>query len=214
MHSVGEKFNLDTYIKTRQLTREAVESAALLIVPGTNQAEGQKIIKTELEKRGMTERWHPTKLRIGPDTLKTFSQKADQLIRLQENDLFFIDVGPIFEQHEGDYGQTYTVGSNSQFEELAAAARDIFIEVQGHWRAAGISGIELYKIAAHEAAKRGLELNTKMDGHRLGDFPHGLFHKGSLIDCSETPIQNVWVLEILLKDPKQNLGSFFEDILI
>ena len=214
MHSVGEKFDLITYQNVRRLTQSAVKNAASLIVPGTNQARGQEIIKKELEKLGMTERWHPTKLRMGHDTLKTFREKPDPNITLQETDIFFIDVGPVFQEHEGDYGQTFTVGNNNQLLHLAEAAREIFFEVQGHWRVSGVSGIELYKIANQEAKKRGLELNTTMDGHRLGDFPHALFHKGSLLDCKQTPLQNVWVLEVLLKDPKLNLGSFFEDILI
>jgi Xaa-Pro aminopeptidase len=214
MHSVSEKFDLDTYQNVRRLTQLAVEQAAALIVSGTNHSRGQEIIINELEKFGITERWHPTKLRIGGDTVKTFREKPDQSIVLQDNDIFFIDVGPVYKEHEADYGQTYTVGDDSRLLELAKSAREIFYEVQAHWRAAGVSGLELYKIASEEAQKRGLELNTTMDGHRLGDFPHGLFHKGSLRGCQEIPLQNVWVLEILLKDPKLNLGSFYEDILI
>ena len=59
----------------------------------------------------------------------------------------------------------------------------------------------------------GYQLNPNMAGHRLGDFPHALFYKGTLSNFDKQPIQNLWVLEVLITNNEDTFGSFFEDIL-
>jgi len=51
------------------------------------------------------------------------------------------------------------------------------------------------------------------DGHRIGDFPHHVFFKGSLTECEETVIPNAWILEIHLWSPDKKFGAFYEDVL-
>ena len=48
----------------------------------------------------------------------------------------------------------------------------------------------------------------------LGDFPHALFYKGQLSEFKKMPVENLWVLEILIKHPEKEFGAFIEDILI
>ena len=214
MHTVGEQFNLDTFLSARKQTHDALRLCASKIEVGMNEEEGQKVIESTLQSLGITERWHPPKLRIGKDTVKSFSEKPDQSLRLQEEDIFFLDLGLIYQKHEGDFGETFTIGDNSKLKTLANASKDIFHSVQHMWRQTALSGTSLYEMAHAEARKFGLELIPTMDGHRLGDFPHGKQHKGSLLDCHETPKQHLWVMEILVRDPSLGLGSFYEDILI
>lgn len=59
----------------------------------------------------------------------------------------------------------------------------------------------------------GYLLNDKMQGHRLGDFPHALFHRGNLKDFERPPQRMLWVLEIHLLEPDSERGYFYEDIL-
>lgn len=214
MHTVGEQFNLETFLDTRKQTQEALRQCASKITVGMNEKEGQEVIESTLQSLGMTERWHPPKLRIGKDTLKSFSEKPDQSIKLQDEDIFFIDLGLVHQKHEGDFGETFTVGEDQKLKSLAQASKDIFHSVQHMWRQTALSGTSLYEMAHSEARKFGLELVPTMDGHRLGDFPHGKHHKGSLLDCHETPKQHLWVMEILVRDPALERGSFYEDILV
>ena len=214
MQNVGEHFNLTTFLEARKRTQASVRLAASNIRPGMNEAEAQAILDSVLQNNELNQRWHPPKFRIGTDTTKSFSERPDQNIRLKESDIFFIDIGPVYEDHEGDFGETFVIGEDEKLQQLAKSSKDIFQIVQDMWRHTGLSGQSLYEMAKNEAKKFGLELSTKMSGHRLAEFPHGKHHKGSLLELQETPKQHLWVMEILLKDPKLNLGSFYEDILL
>ncbi|TNF29856.1 MAG: aminopeptidase P family protein [Deltaproteobacteria bacterium] len=213
IQGTGESFNLDAFLKARTLSKEAVRECAKRMQVGMSEAEGIELVESILKEKGMERTWHPTKFRIGKNTLKSFSEKSDENVRLGENDIFFMDIGPVFFGHEGDYGETFTTGNDALLEDAKNAAREVFWQTQSCWREEGINGKELYLQAQQIAKNHGYELNLKMDGHRLGDFPHGLFFKGSLADIEEVPIENLWVLEILIRHPEKEVGAFFEDII-
>jgi hypothetical protein len=52
-----------------------------------------------------------------------------------------------------------------------------------------------------------------MDGHRLGDFPHQVYYRGSMQEVEEYLLPNLWVMELKLIDPVRSRAFFFEDIL-
>ncbi|MDD4976953.1 MAG: M24 family metallopeptidase [Bacteriovorax sp.] len=209
----GIDFDLELYLKARAKTVQAVQSAAAHIHPGMNEAESLIILNHELNQAGVEKFWHPTKFRIGSNTIKSFRDISDETVLL-ENDLFFIDIGPVFFNHEGDYGETFLVGSDARLEKLQAAPKQIFYATQAQWKAHKLTGVQLYEFAEQEALKLNLVLNTKMYGHRLGDFPHALHFKGKLGSLEISPAPHLWVLEIHLIDESTNRGAFFEDILI
>lgn len=213
IQGTGDSFNLETFLKARTLSREAVKECGEKMEVGMSEKDGIELIEGILKSKGMERLWHPTKFRIGKNTLKSFSEKSDDSVRLQADDIFFMDIGPVFEGHEGDYGETFTTGSNPVMEDTKKAAREVFWQTQSCWREEGISGKELYLQAQSIAKNHGVELNLKMDGHRLGDFPHGLFFKGSLANVDEVPVENLWVLEILIRHPEKEFGAFYEDIM-
>jgi hypothetical protein len=133
---------------------------------------------------------------------------------LQIPTIFFLStLAPVYFNHEGDYGETFVLGDNEEDKLLAHSAKEIFEIVSQIWKLEKKSGEELYQIAFHEAMKRGYLLNTKMYGHRIGDFPHALYSRESLGHINFTPTPSLWVLEIHIIDEKRNRGAFFEDIL-
>ena len=77
-----------------------------------------------------------------------------------------------------------------------------------------LSGIELFNFASLLAKDYGYELNPMMAGHRLGDFPHKLFSSQKLFELGVSPNKNLWVLEIHIIDKANQVGAFFEDILL
>lgn len=210
--NVGSEFNLDLYLKARAKTIEAVHKTAARILPGMTEAEGVAILNEELKALEIEKLWHPTKFRMNSNTTKNFRDISDEVV-LKASDLFFIDIGPVFYNHEGDYGETFVVGNDEVHQKLKKATRDIFNKTQEAWKTKKLTGAELYVFAAAEAEKYHLKLNTNMYGHRLGDFPHALHFKGKLGSLDFSPASNLWVLEIHLLDEKNNRGAFFEDIL-
>ena len=181
---------------------------------GMDEQACQALVQERLSSLGVEKKWHPTKFRIGADTLKSFSEKSDSNQKLENGEIFFIDIGPVWDGYEGDFGKTFVFGEDiHHYQKLADAAQKIFDLTGAHWKDSGVSGGKLYEFAKSCAKDLGYELNEKMDGHRLGDFPHHLFYRGGLAETDEVPVDNLWVLEILIRDDKSNRGAFFEDIL-
>ena len=101
IENCGPNFNLELYLLARDKTIAVVQSAALQISPGMNEANALVILNDELERAGIEKFWHPTKFRISKNTTKSFREISEVAV-LEENDLFFIDIGPVFFNHEGD----------------------------------------------------------------------------------------------------------------
>lgn len=209
----GEKFNLDQYLKAQEKTRQLVREFSMLIHPGMDEAEGKKLLEKFMDDSDLEKRWHPTKFRMGPNTTCNFRDNSIPYT-LSQNDIFFVDIGPVYFDHEGDYGETFVVGNDPALKKLGNAAKDIFYTTQTEWKKNKLSGHDLYLFAQDEALKLGFRLNSNMYGHRLGDFPHAVFSKKKLGSLNFTPAAHMWVLEIHLIDDKTNRGAFFEDILI
>ena len=68
--------------------------------------------------------------------------------------------------------------------------------------------------AEKEAEKIGVVLLPKVDGHRVGDFPHQVFFRGGIAELDFKPGAGVWILEIQLRHPTLPFGAFFEDSLV
>lgn len=208
----GSNFNLDEYYQARAKAIAAVQASAKQIFAGMTEVQAISILHRELELSGIEKFWHPTKFRLGLNTTKNFRDPSEEVVLLKE-DLFFIDIGPVFFNHEADYGETFTLGSDPLMIQLKEAAKNIFYATQSAWKTHQLSGIELYQFAEKEAIKYNLKLNSHMYGHRLGDFPHALHYKGKLGTFDKSPAPHLWVLEIHLIDERINRGAFFEDIL-
>ncbi len=214
----GENFNLEIYNSARDLCKQTVEKIASLVVPGISEPEGQNLISDEFKKVGVTKFWHPSKFRIGSDTMKSFRDLPDKEIRLQSGDIFFLDVGPIIQDHEADYGKTFVMNTlkdrdHLRYEKLIEATMRVWQDTADQWLKSRLTGRDLFDFADKVARSLGYDLNPMMAGHRLGDFPHALFSKEKLFGVNFVPKSNLWVLEIHLVGPDICRGAFFEDIL-
>lgn len=212
LQDFGEKFDLQKLFQARDVARDLTYELSSLITPGMTEDKAHALYKELSQKHGVEKQWHPPKLRFGPNTLKNFRDPSDPYI-LQEEDLFFLDIGPVIFGHEADYGETFSLGSSHELKYLAEASKKIFYEVENYWKKNHLTGAPLYEFARSKAEALGLYLNMGSDGHRIGDFPHHIHFKGGLVECEEDVVPNAWILEIHLWDQKRKIGSFFEDIL-
>jgi Xaa-Pro aminopeptidase len=155
----------------QRMTWQAVERIAQGIRPGMRESEARALGQQVLEALGMQRIWHPTHIRFGANTLKTFKQRSDGDPVLGADDIYFIDMGVVWEGHEGDAGTTFVTGNDPQMIACAAAVKTLFDEVQAHWRSQGVTGIELYDFAAERAREMGWHAEPEIKGHRVSDFP-------------------------------------------
>jgi len=209
----GEKFNLETFLKARTLCIQIVNEIVKSIPIGINEQETQNLIKAIFEKHNITKFWHPTKFRIGVDTIKSFRELSDNTLFTQKGTLCFVDVGPVIFEHEADYGCSFLVQDDTEMD-LVKASYKIFEASKVAWFEKSLSGIDLYQYASCLAKTLGYELGPMMNGHRLGDFPHRIHSSQKLNEYSVYPNKNLWILEIHLIDKNNNQGAFFEDLLM
>jgi Xaa-Pro aminopeptidase len=167
-----------------------------------------------LREAGLLRGWHGLHLRFGENTLKPFGAPSEPGVVLKPDDIFFIDIGPVWQKWEGDGGDTFVVGSDPDMHRIATDVRALFDRVQARWRSEGLTGEGLYAFADEEARAMGWRLNLDMSGHRLADFPHSAFHRCPLAGAVYTPSANLWVLEIQIRHPERPFSAFYEDLLL
>lgn len=209
--ALGPDFDLARYVEGQRLTAQICQELAHSLTPGVYEEEAHEMFKGLLKKHGLGKVWHPTKIRFGANTLCNFREPGLPDQRLHEGELFFVDIGPIIDGHEGDYGETYRCGGGG--DALITASREVFKLTEEAWLTQKLTGPALYQVAIKATEARGLKLNMNMDGHRLGDFPHHVHYKGDLATFEGTPVPGVWVLEIHVIDHERQRAAFFEDIL-
>ena len=211
---VGESFNEDDFLQAQKRGWEALYHVAQMIKPGMVEADAKKLLKEVMVEYNSEKIWHPPQVRFGVNTTLPFGKPQISDHVLQEDDLFFLDIGPVFNGYESDIGETFQLGSNPITKKLIEDSKNIFSEVKKHWSTAGVNGEELYQFATGLAGERGWKLALEgASGHRISEFPHAAHFRGKLKGFDLTPTRSRWILEIHLIDPGRKVGAFFEDVL-
>ena len=211
--AVGGRFDPALMQRARERTWAALRGIQARMRLGISEQEAQAEAMQVLQALGVERLWHPVIIRIGPNTTKTYRQPSQPDVRLGENDSYFIDLGLVFDGHEGDVGDTFVTGHAPERLACAQAARELYHEVAGVWRHEGLSGQKLYDYACERAAAMGWQFNHAIKGHRVSDFPHSVHKGGNLGDFEHKPAQGLWILEIQIAHPTEPFGAFYEDLL-
>ena len=214
LEAVGPAFIKEKMLEMRGKTRTAIHAIAAACKPGMVEEDAVQMARDILAEDDMVRGWHDVYVRFGSNTLKTFGAASDPGVVLKENDVFFIDIGPVWGDFEGDGGDTFIVGEAPEMAKCAADAKKLFHIVRKKWESTGMSGSELYDFAIEEAKAMGWELNMDLSGHRLSDFPHEAIYPGPMAEVDFKPSPLIWVLEIHIRHPSAGYGAFFEDMLL
>jgi Xaa-Pro aminopeptidase len=214
LEAVGPAFLKDKMLEMRGKTRGAIHAIAARCKPGMVEEDAVAMAKDILAEGDMVRGWHDVYVRFGSNTLKTFGAASEPGIVLKDNDIFLIDIGPVWGEYEGDGGETFTVGTAPQMAKCGQDAKKLFHIVRKKWETTGMSGRELYDFATEEAKKMGWELNLDLSGHRLSDFPHAAIYDGPMAEVDFKPSPLLWVLEIHIRHATDGYGAFYEDMLL
>jgi Xaa-Pro aminopeptidase len=214
IEATGDGFSLQELLYVRARTRRAVHMIADRVKPGMSEDSAKEVARSVLTSLGMRRGWHHIIVRCGPNTTKDFMERSEPGVVLGENDIFFIDIGPIFRNSEGDAGDTFVFGDDPDHHRAKRDVRAIWEDVRQMWFDEGITGQDLYRYAVSATEQRGWKLNLDLSGHRLSDYPHSAHYDGALADVSFRPNPNLWVLEIAIAHPDGGFGAFYEDLLL
>lgn len=197
-----------------------------LIRPGITEGELNAEILSLGERRfGITTHWHKRLVRSGPNTLRTYREDPADLM-IKGDDILFIDLGPVFEAWEADFGRTFVLGKDPHKHDLRNALEGIFNTVKARYHAkSDMTCAELYALAGAVSREAGWEFGGEIAGHIVGAYPHeeNQEDRSSLWirPGNDTRLdarganggKRHWILEIHLVDRERQIGGFYEDLL-
>ncbi|WOO78121.1 Xaa-Pro dipeptidase [Vanrija pseudolonga] len=197
-----------------------------LIKPGVSEkALSDAIHQLGLERHGLRTHWHKRVVRSGENTLAPFEENPPDRV-IQADDILIVDLGPVFEAWEADFGRTYVVGNDPEKIALRDALEPIWVDVKAQYdKQPGMSGEQLYAIAVKAAQEKGYDFGAPLAGHIVGSFPHERIPKdkitlyisegnsGSMISVGKGGYNRHWILEIHLRDKKGRYQGFYEQLL-
>src|SRR5580658_3213518 len=167
IEGTGSTFAIDGFMAVRARTRKAVHMIAEQITPGMSEDQAKEIARSALSSLEMRRGWHHIIVRCGSNTTKDFMARSEPGVVLGDNDIFFVDIGPIYGDYEGDAGDTFVFGDDPDHHRAKRDARSIWEDVRQVWFDRQITGVELYEYAEKAAADLGWKLNLDLSGHRL-----------------------------------------------
>jgi methionyl aminopeptidase len=215
MESVGEDFQESLIAEARHQTLRIIEEATKEIGPGVSEDQGRQIVKSLLQKNHCDKSWHAPQVRFGVNTLRGFGEPGVPGVVLGANDIYFLDIGPVFGIHEGDVGRTFAFGNDAEMNKLAIDAETIWKRVRDRWFETQDTGARLYEYAERISTELGWQLLLdEAKGHRIADFPHAAKQRSAIDGLDFKPSPNKWILEIQLRHPTRSFGAFYEDLLI
>ena len=145
-----------------------------LVRPGiSGKALSKEIHELGQKRHGVRTNWHKQVVRSGPNTLCPYAENPPDRV-IQHDDILFVDLGPVFEQWEADFGRTFVIGEDPVKEKLKDDLAPTWEKVKAQFKAkqGTMTGEELYGIACAEAKAAGWEFGGQHSGHLVGDFPH------------------------------------------
>jgi len=175
---------------------------------------------------GIKKYWHKRIVRSGKNTLLPYKHNPDDLI-IQDDDIVFLDFGPVFEDWEADYGRTYVIGQSEKKLKLKADVEAAWYEGKKYYdeNKQHITPAELYGYTQQLAIKYGWTFGNKHCGHLIGNFPHEVIqgeelknylhpdnHK-AMSDNDRNSNPRFWIYEVHFVDETLEIGGFFEQLL-
>jgi methionine aminopeptidase len=219
IEAVDPRFIREKLREAQKKTWQVFDEIRSQLTEGLTEDDARKLALRIFQNHKVTKHWHKPYIRFGSGTMLSFHNPLQEDYRLKKGDAVYIDVGPIWPDpeldlsFEGDVGDTFSFGSNPEVEQFAQTVRQLFKEAEQEWRTKKLTGEQIYRFLKDRATALGYQLAEKVDGHRIGDFPHHKYSKSRLAHLQFKPSTDLWVLEIHMIHPSLNMGAFYEDIL-
>jgi Xaa-Pro aminopeptidase len=203
----------------------AVEARGL-ICAGLRESElNEAIYALAKEMYGISTYWHKRIVRAGRNTLAPYAENPPDLT-IGEDDILFLDLGPVFEDWEADFGRTFVMGGDACKLKLCDDVGAAFAEGKRYFEETPeITASELFACAVRLAERFGWEFGGPIAGHLIGQFPHERI-EGDKVTLYVHPESDLrmrsldekgekrhWILEIHFVDREREIGGFFEELL-
>lgn len=214
----------DAEAKANQLFQK-IDERGIIVPLKTEKEINTEIFNLAAELFGIEKYWHKRIVRTGENTLKPYDENPPDLI-VQEDDILFLDFGPIFEDWEADFGRTYVIGTDPYKLKLKNDIEKAWYEAK-EWfeKQSKLTGAEFFNYTVDLAERYGWTFGGNIAGHLIGQFPHerlepknfGLYvhpeNHNDLFQLDANGNKRHWILEIHFVDVEKKIGGFFEQLL-
>jgi hypothetical protein len=215
---------LETQTRAEALFHEV--EARGLIRPGiTEKSLNADIYALAQELYGITTYWHKRIVRAGKNTLLPYAENPPDHT-IGEDDILFLDLGPVFEKWEADFGRTFVVGSDALKLKMREDVESAFADGKQYFKDhPELASCEYFHYVESLAAKYDWEWGGPIAGHLIGQFPHERIADDKVTlyvhPKSDLPMRSLdeegrqrhWILEIHFVDRVQEIGGFYEELL-
>lgn len=226
--STMEESERATYLLDAQAKAIALfeEIGRSLIRPGVTEKDlSNEIHQLAFERFGVTNHWHKRVIRSGPNTLMPYAENPPDRT-VEADDILFVDLGPVFEAWEADFGRTFVLGDDATKLRLRDSLDPVWLAAKAHYQSnPDMTGEELYNFACKLAKEAGWEFGGQIAGHIVGSFPHERIPRDRIslyiTSGNKEPMSRLdasghkrhWILEIHLVDRALQIGAFQEQLL-
>ena len=204
---------------------DEVSRRGLVAAGRSEQAVSDRIRDLGHEMFGTKRHWHKRIVRSGPHTLVPYAENPPDRV-IEDDDIVFLDFGPIFAEWEADFGRTYVLGDDPVKHRLRDDLPRIFDAGREHFESRpDITGAQLYAHVVGLAHDAGWEFGGAHSGHLVGEFPHEVIDGDRILSyiapgngesmrrLDPSGRRCHWILEIHLVDRERRIGGFYEQLL-
>lgn len=210
--------------KAQSLSKALAQALIGNFRPGMLESEAQTLAEELFHSHSTIHSWHVPYIRFGKHTTLTFFDAPPaEDVRLQEADIAFIDIGPVFKLTddtgqerliEGDYGLSLVLGDHPEYQRITQASEQLHEQGVAYWKQTNATGTILDRYLRREAEKLGYVFQLPQAGHLLGPFSHSKNgYSGFLSEFDATLSADIWILEVQIANVQQTFGAFYEDLL-
>lgn len=204
-----------------------VEERGLIIAGKSELQLIAEVVKIAKEDLGIDNYWHKKIVRAGINALQPFNGNPPDLV-IQNDDIVVLDFGPIFEGYEADLGRTYIIGNDPLKLKLKKDVEAAWYEARDwYFDQTSLTGSGFFNYIIDLTKRYGYEFGNEIAGHIVGPFPHEQpddpadlcldIHPDnhqSILLADKHGNSRHWILEIQFVDRVNNIGGFFEQLLM
>jgi Xaa-Pro aminopeptidase len=197
-----------------------------LVRPGITESElSREIHELARSAYGIKLHWHKRVVRTGVNTLLPYAHEPPDRV-IADDDILFVDLGPVLSAWEADLGRTYVLGDDARKHQLRIDLPRVFAAIEHLFRAEpDITGAALFDFAVAMSRDLGWGFGGEIAGHLIGEFPHKkipaeLRHSyiapGNDMQMRAPDVRGCkrhWIAEVHLVDEARRFGGFYEDLL-
>lgn len=202
-----------------------IEDRNLIVADKSEEQINTEIYNLAFELFGIEKYWHKRIVRAGINTLQPYDENPPDLI-LQQDEIIFLDFGPVFEDWEADFGRTYVIGNDPHKHKLKNDIEKAWHEgKEFFYHQTKLTGAEYFHYVTDLAHQYGYTLGNYLAGHLIGHFPHerlepknyGFYvhpenHNDMFLPDANGNKRH-WILELHFIDAEKQIGGFFEQLL-